>query len=140
MPAYRGDRMSMRKILTGIYIGRAIVITIFLLVPISLSSILVFSAAMGFLWLATVPPTSGLVAVFFGTRYMTFLYGVVFLSHQLGSFSGIWFGGWLYENFGSYNAIWVAGIILGLVAAMLHWPIDERSHAAKLQQAPAVSS
>ena len=90
---------------------------------------------MGFLWLATVPPTTGLVAVFFGTRYMTFLYGVVFLSHQLGSFSGVWLGGWLHKNFGSYDFIWIAGIVLGIVAALLHWPIEERSHIGKLHQA-----
>ena len=133
----QSDRMSMRKILTGIYVGRAIVIALFLLTPVSLTSILVFSAAMGFLWLATVPPTSGLVAVFFGTRYMTFLYGVVFLSHQLGSFSGIWLGGWLYDNFGSYDAIWIAGIVLGVAAALLHWPIDERSQVDNLQTVPS---
>ena len=90
---------------------------------------------MGFLWLATIPPTTGLVAVFFGTRYMTFLYSVVFLSHKLGSFSEIWLGGWLYENTGSYDGIWIAGIVLGLVEALLHWPIDERSHVKSLQTA-----
>jgi predicted MFS family arabinose efflux permease len=128
-------RRSMRKILSIIYFGRVIAITLFLLIPISLTSIMLFSALMGFLWLATVPPTSGLVAVFFGTRYMTFLYGVVFLGHQLGSFSGIWLGGWLYENTGSYDGIWIAGIVLGIIAALLHLPIDERSHVKILQTA-----
>lgn len=128
-------RRSMRKILSFIYLGRVVAITLFLLIPISLTSIMLFSALMGFLWLATVPPTSGLVAVFFGTRYMTFLYGVVFLSHQLGSFSGIWLGGWLYDNTGSYDGIWNAGIVLGMIAALLHWPIDERSHVKALQTA-----
>ena len=90
---------------------------------------------MGLLWLATVPPTSGLVAEFFGTRYMTLLYGLVFLSHQVGSFIGIWLGGWLYANVGNYNGIWIAGMILGAVAAALHWPIEERSHAAQLKTA-----
>ncbi len=131
----QSGRMAMRKILTGIYIGRAIVIFLFLLIPISLASIMIFSAMMGFLWLATVPPTTGLVAVFFGTRYMTFLYGVVFLSHQLGSFSGVWLGGWLHKNFGSYDFIWIAGIVLGIVAALLHWPIEERSHIGRLHPA-----
>ncbi len=129
----QSGRFSMRKILTFIYLGRVIAISVFLTVPISLASIMIFSALMGFLWLATVPPTSGLVAVFFGTRYMTFLYGIVFLSHQLGSFSGIWLGGWLYENMGNYDGIWIAGIVLGIVAASLHWPIDERSHVEQLQ-------
>lgn len=127
------NRFSMRKMLTAIYLGRVVVITLFLITPISIISVLVFSAMMGFLWLATVPPTSGLVAMFFGTRYMTFLYGIVFLGHQLGSFSGIWLGGWLYENYGSYDGIWIAGIFLGLIAALLHWPIVEQSHIKELQ-------
>ena len=131
----QSGRRSMRKILTFIYLGRVVAITLFLMTPISLTSVLTFSALMGFLWLATIPPTSGLVAVFFGTRYMTFLYGFVFLSHQLGSFSGVWLGGWLYETYGTYDGIWFAGIALGLVAAWLHWPIEERDHAAQLQAA-----
>ena len=93
---------------------------------------MVFSAGMGFLWLATVPPTSGLVALFFGTRYMSFLYGIVFLSHQLGSFSGVWLGAWLYEQYGTYNGIWYAGIFLGIVAALLHWPIEEKDYSKSL--------
>lgn len=121
-------KRPMRKILSMIYVGRAIVISLFLIIPVSITSILMFSALMGVLWLATVPPTSGLVAVFFGTRYMTFLYGFVFFSHQLGSFSGVWLGGWLYENFGNYNGIWITGIILSIVAAWLHWPIEEKNH------------
>lgn len=125
----------MRKILSFIYLGRALAISLFLIMPISLSSILIFSAVMGLLWLATIPPTSGLVAVFFGTRYMTFLYGFVFFSHQVGSFSGVWLGGWLYQNFGHYNGIWFAGVILGVVAAWLHWPIKEQTHKAQLQSA-----
>ncbi len=120
-------KIAMRKLLATIYLARAIVITAFLLLPVSIGSILAFSAAMGFLWLATVPPTSGLVAVFFGTRYMTFLYGIVFFSHQIGSFSGVWLGGWLYERYGNYDGIWYAGIALALIAALLHWPIEERS-------------
>lgn len=129
------SRRSKRKILAFIYLGRVVAITGFLLTPVSLPSILIFSAAMGFLWLATVPPTTGLVAVLFGTRYMTFLYGVVFLSHQIGSFSGVWLGGWLYENYQSYDGIWIAGIILGLVAAWLHWPIEEENVSESLQVA-----
>jgi len=125
----------MHKILSFIYLGRALAISLFLIMPITLSSILIFSAVMGLLWLATIPPTSGLVAVFFGTRYMTFLYGFVFFSHQVGSFSGVWLGGWLYQNFGHYNGIWIAGVILGVVAAWLHWPIKEQTHKAQLQSA-----
>lgn len=124
-----------RTILAFIYLGRVVAITAFLLIPVSLMTILVFSATMGFLWLATVPPTSGLVAVLFGTRYMTFLYGVVFFSHQVGSFSGVWLGGWLYKNYQSYDGIWIAGIVLGLIAAWLHWPIEEKDSIARIQQA-----
>ena len=131
------SRFQMRKILSFIYFGRVIAISMFLFLPITLASILIFSASMGFLWLATVPPTSGLVALFFGTRYMTFLYGIVFLSHQLGSFSGVWLGGKLYEIYGNYDGIWLIGIALGLLAAILHWPIDERDYSARL--APAAS-
>lgn len=121
-------KRPMRKILAAIYLGRALVIALFLVLPISQTSILLFSAAMGFLWLATVPPTSGLVAVFFGTRYMTFLYGIVFFSHQLGSFIGVWLGGWMYERYGNYDGIWLLGIVLGLLAAAIHWPIAEQDH------------
>lgn len=131
----QSGRRSKRKILAFIYLGRVLAITGFLLIPVSLPSILIFSALMGFLWLATVPPTTGLVAVFFGTRYMTFLYGVVFLSHQIGSFSGVWLGGWLYETYNSYDGIWVAGVILGLLAAWLHWPIEEINASERLQTA-----
>lgn len=126
-------RRPMHKLLAFIYLGRVVAISLFLLIPISLTSILIFSGAMGLLWLATVPPTSALVAVFFGTRYMTLLYGFVFFSHQMGSFSGIWLGGWLYEHFASYDGIWIAGIILGAVAAGLHWPIQETDHTQHLQ-------
>jgi predicted MFS family arabinose efflux permease len=126
-----------RTLLTFIYSGRVVVILLFLLTPVSLGSILLFSAAMGFLWLATVPPTTGLVAVFFGTRYMTFLYAIVFLSHQVGSFIGVWLGGLLYEIFGNYDAIWIAGAVLGALAALLHWPIKEQSHIPQLQRVAA---
>jgi MFS family permease len=98
----------------------------FLLIPYSLLSVYVFSALMGFLWLATVPATSGLVAVMFGTRYMALLYGIVFLGHQIGSFIGVWLGGWLYDRSGSYDVVWGLGVALGIMAAIVHWPIKER--------------
>ncbi len=126
-------RHPLRKILAFIYLGRVIAIGLFLFTPLSLTSVVTFSALMGLLWLATVPPTSALVAEFFGTRYMTFLYGIVFLSHQLGSFTGIWLGGWLYENAGSYDGIWIAAMVLGALAAAAHWPIEERSHLESLK-------
>ncbi len=119
-------RLFKRHLLVGIYVGRAIAITLFMLVPLSLASVLIFSAVMGFLWLATVPPTSGLVAVMFGTRYMAMLYGIVFLGHQIGSFCGVWLGGWLYDRAGSYDAVWWLGVLFGLLAAVVHWPIQER--------------
>lgn len=120
-------RVPMRSVLIGIYAGRAIAISLFMLLPMTLTTVLVFSCVMGFLWLATVPPTTGLVAAMFGTRYMATLYGVVFLGHQVGSFSGVWLGGWLYETTGSYDGLWWGGVALSLVAMALHWPIREVS-------------
>ena len=117
--------MPMRYVLSSIYIARAIVITVFLLLPVSPYSIIIFSGAMGLLWLSTIPPTQGLVGAMFGTRYMAMLFGIVFFSHQLGSFSGIWLGGKVFDATGSYNGIWYIGIALGVIAALLHWPIRE---------------
>ena len=119
-------RLFKRYLLVGIYIGRAIAISLFLLLPMTVPSVLIFSAVMGFLWLATVPPTSGLVAVMFGTRYMALLYGIVFLGHQLGSFSGVWLGVWLYDRNGSYDLVWWLGVAFGVMAAIVHWPIEEQ--------------
>ena len=117
---------SKAKMLSVIYVGRAAAIALFLTIPFSVVSVLVFSAAMGFLWLATVPPTSALVAQFFGVRYMALLYGIVFFSHQVGAFLGAWLGGSLYELTGSYTLIWWINITLGIFAAIVHYPIDER--------------
>ena len=119
-------RLAKRYLLVFIYLGRAAAISLFLLLPLSLTSVLVFSAVMGFLWLATVPPTSGLVAVMFGTRYMAMLYGIVFLGHQVGSFIGVWLGGWLYDQRGSYDGVWWLGVAFGIMAAFVHWPIREQ--------------
>jgi predicted MFS family arabinose efflux permease len=119
-------KWSMRYLLVFIYASRAVVITLFLVFPFSLTSVLMFSAVMGFLWLATVPPTSGLVTVMFGTRYMAMLYGIVFLGHQVGSFIGVWLGGWLYDHSGSYDIVWWLGAALGIMAAVVHWFIRER--------------
>ncbi len=125
-----------RRVLVIIYLGRAVAISVFMLVPFTLVSVFTFSAVMGFLWLATVPPTSGLVAVMFGTRYMALLYGIVFLGHQLGSFTGVWLGGWLYDRTGSYDAIWWIGVALGLAAALVHWPIREHPVTRLATQSP----
>ena len=119
-------KLMKRHVLVFIYLGRAVVITLFLLIPYSLMTVYVFSGVMGFLWLATVPATSGLVAIMFGTRYMALLYGMVFLGHQIGSFIGVWLGGWLYDRSGSYDAVWWLGAALGVIAAFVHWPIREK--------------
>ena len=119
-------RILKRHVLVFIYLSRAVTITLFLLIPFSLFSVYVFSAVMGFLWLATVPATSGLVAVMFGTRYMALLYGIVFLGHQIGSFIGVWLGGWLYDTSGNYDVVWWLSVVLGIMAAIVHWPINER--------------
>jgi predicted MFS family arabinose efflux permease len=119
-------RIPKRNVLLFIYLSRAVAIALFLLLPMTLASVIGFSAVMGFLWLATVPATAGLVAVMFGTRYMAMLYGLVFLGHQLGSFSGVWLGGWLYDQTGSYDAVWWLAVALAVMAALVHWPIREQ--------------
>ena len=119
-------RLLKRHVLVVIYLSRAVAIGMFMLIPFSLVTVVVFSAVMGFLWLATVPATSGLVAVMFGTRYMALLYGFVFLGHQIGSFIGVWIGGWLYDQSGNYDTVWWLGVALGVMAGIVHWPIQER--------------
>jgi MFS family permease len=119
-------RRSKKNLLSAIYLGRAVVIALFVLTPISTASVLIFSAAMGLLWLSTVPPTSGLVALMFGPRYMSMLFGVVFFSHQIGAFLGVWLGGWAYDALGSYDLVWWISIALGVFSAAVHWPITER--------------
>ncbi|WP_249693339.1 MFS transporter [Stappia sp. WLB 29] len=133
---YIGGRWSKPYFLSLIYLGRAIAITLFLMAPATPLSVLIFAGTMGFLWLSTVPPTSGLVAVMFGPRYMATLFGFVFFSHQIGSFLGVWLGGRLYDQTGSYDVIWYIGIALGLFAAVVHWPIKEEP-VARLAGAPA---
>jgi len=130
-----GDRYSRKYMLSLIYLGRAIVILIFLLTPLTPTSALVFGGAMGFLWLATVPLTSGTVAYFFGARYLSTLYGIAFFSHQIGAFIGVWLGGRFYDTTGSYTPIWVAGIALGLFAALVHLPIPERTELSSVAAA-----
>jgi predicted MFS family arabinose efflux permease len=122
-----GGRFSKRYCLSALYAARSVLILAFIALPLSAASALAFSALIGLLWLSTVPLTSGLVAQIFGPRYMATLFGIVFLSHQIGSFLGIWLGGYLYDAYGSYDVIWWLSIALGLVAALLHWPIDERA-------------
>jgi predicted MFS family arabinose efflux permease len=121
-----GARRSKARLLTGLYLARSAVIAGFFVVPITEASALVFAALMGLLWVGTVPLTSGLVAQIFGPRYMATLFGIVFLAHQLGSFAGAWLGGAIFDQTGSYDPVWLAAILLGLIAAALHWPIPEQ--------------
>ena len=121
-----GARFSRRLSLSLIYASRAVVIAAFLLAPKTESAAYVFAALMGVLWLSTVPLTTDIVARIFGVRYLATLFSFVFLSHQLGSFAGVWLGGAIYEATGSYDGMWLAGIALGLAAALIHLPINER--------------
>jgi MFS family permease len=121
-----GQHYSKPIFLAWIYIGRSIAVTAFLLIPATPTTVVVFSIVMGVLWLSTVAPTNALVAVMFGTRYLGMLGGIVFLSHQVGSFLGVWMGGFLYDVYGSYDGVWWIGVALGLFAAAVHWPIREQ--------------
>jgi MFS family permease len=121
-----GNRFQKKYILAWIYLGRTLVGTIFILLPMTPTTVIVFSLTMGALWLATVPLTSGLVAHIYGLRYMGTLYGIVFLSHQLGSFIGVWLGGRMYDAYGSYEAVWWVGVAVGAFSAIVHLPIRER--------------
>lgn len=123
---YLGGRLSKKYLLSTLYFARSVVITVFLLVPITPFSVYVFAALIGLLWLATVPLTNGLVAQIFGTRYLSMLGGFVFLSHQIGSFLGVWLGGYLFDRTGSYDVVWVGAIVLGVAASIANLPIDER--------------
>jgi predicted MFS family arabinose efflux permease len=121
-----GGNHPRRLLLSGIYLGRGLAFATFLVLPISTASVLVFSALIGLLWLSTVPLTSGLVALMFGTRHIGMLFGVVFLSHQIGAFLGALLGGTIYESTGSYDTMWVLCILLSVFAAIVHLPIRER--------------
>jgi MFS family permease len=121
-----GGRGGKRIPLSLIYILRSIAVTLFILLPITNVSTFLFTAAMGLLWLSTVPLTMGLVTVMFGTRYMATLYGFVFVSHQIGSFLGVWLGGRLYDELGSYDPVWWMGVALGIFAAIVNLPIREK--------------
>ncbi len=123
---FLGVRLPKRWILSFIYFARSLVFTIFLLVPASPASVVIFASVMGILWLSTVPPTNALVALMFGTRYLAMLGGLVFFSHQLGSFLGVWLGGWLYDLNRSYDPVWWMGVALGIFAGLVHLPIRER--------------
>ncbi|MFO1414444.1 MAG: MFS transporter [Burkholderiales bacterium] len=122
-----GGKISKKYILSFIYFGRAVVIAIFLWLPLSAASVYAFAIALGLLWLSTVPPTNSIVAQIFGVRYLAMLSGFTFFSHQIGSFLGAWLGGKLYDTTGSYDVVWYLAIALGVVAGLINLPIDERA-------------
>lgn len=121
-----GRWLEKRRTLSLIYFMRSVVFVGFLVLPMTPVTVIVLAGTLGIFWLSTVPPTSGLVATFFGTRWMSMLFGFVFFSHQVGSFTGVWLAGWLYDITGSYDAMWWISIAVGLFAAVVHWPIQEK--------------
>jgi MFS family permease len=123
---WAGKRFTKKYLLAGIYLGRTLVAAWFILTPMTPTTVIFFSLLMGSLWLATVPLTSGLVAHIYGLRYMGTLYGIVFFSHQLGSFLGVWLGGKLYDIYGTYTYVWWVGVGVGLFSAIIHLPIREK--------------
>lgn len=134
---WMGGRYRKKHVLMGLYLARAVLFAGFLALPVTNLSAVIFAAVIGFLWLGTVPLTSGIVGDVFGVRYLSTLYGVVFLSHQLGSFAGAWLGGWVYDQTGQYDPVWYLSIVLGVVAAGLHWMINDRPVTAVKLNVPA---
>jgi predicted MFS family arabinose efflux permease len=134
-----GDKLRKKYVLANLYMARSVIFLIFFIVPVSKVSVIIFACTVGFLWLATVPLTSGIVAQVFGPRYLATLYGVVFLSHQLGSFTSVWLGGIIRTQTGSYDYAWYMIIVAGFVAALLHWPIDDKPVARLLAEKEAAA-
>ncbi len=126
LAGWLGTRFPKKYLLALIYTGRTIAASMFILMPITPATVIVFSIVMGSLWLATVPLTSGLLAYLYGLRYMGTLYGIVFFSHQLGGFLGVLLGGWMYDLYGDYTAVWWIGIGVGALSAVVHLPVNER--------------
>jgi len=126
LSGWLGDRMPKRYLLSIIYTLRSIAVVTFVTLPVTTFSAIVFGAVMGLLWLSTVPPTSGLVALMFGTRWMATLFGFAFFSHQVGGFLGVWLGGVLYQTTGSYNVVWWLSVVLGVISAIINLPIIEK--------------
>jgi MFS family permease len=124
-----GKHFTKKYLLSAIYTGRTIAAALFILMPMTPASVLIFSLVMGALWLATVPLTSGLVAHIWGLRYMGTLYGVVFFSHQLGAFLGVWLGGRMYDITGDYTLVWWVGVAVGAFSAIVHLPVREHRPA-----------
>jgi MFS family permease len=135
---YFGGLYSKKNLLAYIYLLRAVAIGLFMVLPTTPASVYIFAAAMGSLWLGTVPLTNGLVAQIFGVKYLSTLFGIVFLGHQIGSFIGAWLGGYVFDLSGSYYAVWLTCIGLSIVAAVLCWPIDETQVARlNVRETPA---
>ena len=132
-----GQRVRKTRILAFIYLARAIAISVFLLAPLTPASVYVFASVMGLLWLSTVPATNAAVAQIFGVAHLSMLGGFVFLSHQLGSFLGVWMGGVLYDSTGNYDAAWLIAIALGILAALINLPVNEA--AIRRSAAPAMA-
>ena len=122
---YLGGKYSKKYLLSALYFLRAALFVAFILIPISPLTIIVFAGALGLLWLSTVPLTSGLVAVMFGPKYMTTLFGFVFFGHQIGAFLGAWIGGVAFDLYGSYDIVWWMSVALGIISGLIHWPIRE---------------
>jgi predicted MFS family arabinose efflux permease len=129
-----GQRLAKRHILSAIYLARSVVIVAFLAAPLTPTSVYLFAAVMGVLWLSTVPPTNAVVAQIFGVQYLSMLGGFVFLSHQIGSFLGVWLGGLLYDRTGSYDIVWGIAVALGVFAALVNLPVRETAIARPAAQ------
>lgn len=123
-----------KYLLAWLYVGRSILLAAFVALPLTELHLYVFAFGMGFLWLGTAPLTNGLVSQVFGVQYVSTLFGFVFVGHQIGGFLGVWLGGRVFDATGSYDAIWIGSVVIGLIAAALHWPIDDRQ-VARLQPA-----
>jgi len=121
-----GDRMPKRYLLAFIYFVRAAAILAFISFPVTTASCLIFAATMGLMWLSTVPPTNGIIALMFGTRWLATLAGFAFFSHQVGGFLGVWLGGIVFDRTGSYNAVWWLAILFGVLSALINMPIVEK--------------
>jgi len=126
LAGWAGKHYQKKYLLAGIYTGRTVIAAVFIMLPITPLSVILFSVGMGALWLATVPLTSGLIAQLYGLRYMGTLYGIIFFSHQLGSFAGIWLGGRMYDAYGTYTTVWWIGVAVGAFSAIVHLPIREK--------------
>jgi predicted MFS family arabinose efflux permease len=131
-----GDRMPKRYLLSFIYFVRAVAILVFISFPVTAFSCIAFGAVMGLMWLSTVPPTNGIIAVMFGTRWLATLGGFAFFSHQVGGFLGVWLGGIVFERTGSYTPVWWLAILFGILSALINLPIVEKP-VARVASVPA---